>query len=124
MTADPLAPNASLTEPAHGIASARFLYRLGRLPLALLGTGCRTGTPRGYVVALHGIQSHSGWYEYSSGRMCEAGFEVRFLDRRGSGENTEDRGHAVHPDRLDPRCDAGSGGRVLGAGSKNARMRR
>lgn len=55
---------------------------------------------RGYVVALHGIQSHSGWYEYSSGRLCEAGYEVRFLDRRGSGQNTVDRGHARHADRL------------------------
>lgn len=58
------------------------------------------GVPRGYVVALHGIQSHSGWYEYSSRRLSEAGFEVRFLDRRGSGENAKDRGHAVHRDRL------------------------
>jgi alpha-beta hydrolase superfamily lysophospholipase len=56
--------------------------------------------PRGYVVALHGIQSHSGWYDFSSSRLCEAGFEVRFLDRRGSGRNTKDRGHARHPDRL------------------------
>lgn len=58
------------------------------------------GMPKGYVVALHGVQSHSGWYEYSSRRICEAGFEVRFLDRRGSGLNTKDRGHAEHPDRL------------------------
>lgn len=57
-------------------------------------------TPKGYVVALHGVQSHSGWYEYSSQRMCEAGFDVRFLDRRGSGLNEKDRGHADHPDRL------------------------
>jgi alpha-beta hydrolase superfamily lysophospholipase len=56
--------------------------------------------PRGYVVALHGIQSHSGWYAYSSRRLCETGFDVRFLDRRGSGLNEADRGHAVHPDRL------------------------
>lgn len=55
---------------------------------------------RGYVVALHGIQSHSGWYKYSSGRLWESGFEVRFLDRRGSGENTIDRGHVSHADRL------------------------
>ena len=45
------------------------------------------GQPRGFVVALHGIQSHSGWYEYSSGRLCEAGYDVLFLDRRGSGRN-------------------------------------
>jgi acylglycerol lipase len=57
-------------------------------------------TPRGYVVGLHGVQSHSGWYESSSRRLCQAGFEVRFLDRRGSGQNTQDRGHAPHPDRL------------------------
>lgn len=57
-------------------------------------------TPRGYVVGLHGIQSHSGWYEYSSGRLWSAGYDVRFLDRRGSGLNQRDRGHAVHADRL------------------------
>lgn len=56
--------------------------------------------PAGYVVALHGIQSHSGWYEHSSGRLCEAGYDVRFLDRRGSGLNETDRGHAPHHDRL------------------------
>ncbi len=57
-------------------------------------------TPQAFVVALHGIQSHSGWYEYSSQRLCEAGFDVRFLDRRGSGLNQKDRGHADHADRL------------------------
>ena len=58
------------------------------------------GFPRGYVVALHGIQSHAGWYEYSSSRLAEAGYDLRFLDRRGSGQNSEDRGHAAHSDRL------------------------
>jgi alpha-beta hydrolase superfamily lysophospholipase len=56
--------------------------------------------PRGYIVALHGIQSHGGWYEYSSARLAEAGYEVTFLDRRGSGLNEQDRGHAPHADRL------------------------
>ncbi|MCH8828916.1 MAG: alpha/beta fold hydrolase [Planctomycetes bacterium] len=60
----------------------------------------RCEKPLGYVVALHGIQSHSGWYGYSSSRMAAAGFDVRFLDRRGSGLNESDRGHAEHPDRL------------------------
>jgi len=50
-------------------------------------------TPRARVVALHGIQSHSGWYFHSSSRLCEAGFEVYYLDRRGSGLNAEKRGH-------------------------------
>lgn len=56
--------------------------------------------PRGIVVALHGIQSHSGWYAYSCSRMAEAGYDVYFLDRRGSGLNEESRGYAVHEDRL------------------------
>lgn len=56
--------------------------------------------PKGYVVALHGIQSHSGWYEYSSGRLCEAGYAVCFLDRRGSGLNQQQRGDVLHYRRL------------------------
>ncbi len=56
--------------------------------------------PRGYVVSLHGIQSHSGWYEYSSRRLAESGYDVRFLDRRGSGMNECQRGHAPHYSRL------------------------
>jgi alpha-beta hydrolase superfamily lysophospholipase len=56
--------------------------------------------PRGFVVALHGIQSHGGWYEYSSQRMCDAGYDVLFVDRRGSGMNAARRGDAPHGDRL------------------------
>jgi len=59
-----------------------------------------SGVARGFVIALHGIQSHSGWYEYSSGRLCEAGYDVLFLDRRGSGRNFSRRGDAPHGDRL------------------------
>lgn len=58
------------------------------------------GTLRGIVVCLHGVQSHSGWYDYSSGRMADAGFEVYFADRRGSGLNGRLRGHADHGLRL------------------------
>ncbi|HEY7156846.1 MAG TPA: lysophospholipase [Gemmataceae bacterium] len=50
------------------------------------------GAPRGRVVFVHGIQSHAGWYEHSCRRLAEAGFAVSFLDRRGSGQNTEARG--------------------------------
>lgn len=56
--------------------------------------------PQGFVVALHGIQSHSGWYEHSSRILCEAGYEVLFPDRRGSGLNDRERGHARHQRRL------------------------
>jgi alpha-beta hydrolase superfamily lysophospholipase len=59
-----------------------------------------TNKPRGYIVALHGIQSHSGWYNFSGSRLSRAGFEVSFLDRRGSGLNKESRGDTPHVDRL------------------------
>jgi len=50
--------------------------------------------PRGLVVYLHGIQSHGGWYEASSRRFADAGLAVYLPDRRGSGRNAPDRGHA------------------------------
>ncbi|MCE9532282.1 MAG: lysophospholipase [Planctomycetes bacterium] len=51
-----------------------------------------TGTPRGRVVFIHGIQSHGGWYPASCAKLAEEGFEVFFLDRRGSGQNMAKRG--------------------------------
>jgi acylglycerol lipase len=48
--------------------------------------------PRARVVMLHGITSHGGWYERSCAHLNECGFEVHFLDRRGSGLNAEGRG--------------------------------
>ncbi len=60
----------------------------------------RSQTPRGIVIALHGIQSHSGWYKASSRAMADAGFDVYFADRRGSGWNGFQRGHATHGMRI------------------------
>ena len=60
----------------------------------------RATEPRGIVIALHGIQSHSGWYKYSSRRIADNGFDVCFADRRGSGRNGRQRGHAAHGLRL------------------------
>ena len=48
--------------------------------------------PVARVVCLHGIISHSGWYLRSCQYLAQQGFEVHFLDRRGSGLNCEDRG--------------------------------
>lgn len=46
------------------------------------------------LVYLHGIQSHSGWYEASSRRLAEAGVAVYQIERRGSGRDTaHERGH-------------------------------
>ncbi|WP_165072285.1 alpha/beta fold hydrolase [Paludisphaera rhizosphaerae] len=58
------------------------------------------GTPRGIVVVLHGVQSHSGWYNGLGSRIAEAGYHVSFPNRRGSGPNQRDRGHTPSGHRL------------------------
>ena len=60
------------------------------LPLRLW----RSDRPRAALVYLHGIQSHSGWYETSSRRLAEAGVAVYQVERRGSGiDCAHERGH-------------------------------
>jgi alpha-beta hydrolase superfamily lysophospholipase len=58
------------------------------------------GTLRGRVVCIHGIQSHGGWYTASCAYLAEQGWDVSFLDRRGSGLNQEARGDTPHSRRL------------------------
>jgi alpha-beta hydrolase superfamily lysophospholipase len=48
--------------------------------------------PIGEVVSLHGIVSHGGWYESSCAELAANGFQVHFLERRGSGLNASKRG--------------------------------
>ena len=55
---------------------------------------------RGRVVVLHGVQSHQGWYHGLGRRLAARGYEAHFPDRRGSGGNTLDRGHASSAGRL------------------------
>lgn len=55
---------------------------------------------RGTILCLHGIQSHSGWYRWSCGRLAETGWSVHFPDRRGSGRSGERRGDAPSSERL------------------------
>src|SRR5262249_18434769 len=50
------------------------------------------GQKRGQVVYLHAIQSHGGGYTASCQYLAAAGWEVFFLDRRGSGLNEQARG--------------------------------
>jgi alpha-beta hydrolase superfamily lysophospholipase len=55
---------------------------------------------RGRVVVIHGVQSHSGWYHRLGRTLADAGYEAHFPDRRGSGANRADRGHAPSAWRL------------------------
>jgi alpha-beta hydrolase superfamily lysophospholipase len=54
--------------------------------------------PPARVFFLHGIVSHGGWYAWSCARIAAAGFEVHFLDRRGSGLNAAARGDVDSPE--------------------------
>jgi alpha-beta hydrolase superfamily lysophospholipase len=58
------------------------------------------GRPKGLVVVLHGVQSHSGWYHNLGRNLAAAGYLASFPDRRGSGANRADRGHASSAGRL------------------------
>lgn len=52
------------------------------------------------VLYHHGIQSHCGWYAESARRLAVAGYSVLQVDRRGSGQNRQDRGHAESAEQL------------------------
>jgi alpha-beta hydrolase superfamily lysophospholipase len=80
-----LAEAAPYTIETH-VAGDGYRWRFRRYPA--------TGEPRAYVVGIHGIQSHAGWYEHSCTWLAQAGFAVDFIDRRGSGINEQNRGDA------------------------------
>ena len=58
------------------------------------------GEARARLVFLHGVRSHGGWYGRSCVEFARRGYEVLFLDRRGSGLNTAHRGDAPSFRRL------------------------
>ena len=57
-----------------GAPRARLYMPMGRPPIAVF-------------VALHGVKSHSGWFEPLAKALNEQGFALLALDRRGSGKN-------------------------------------
>ncbi|MBX9582123.1 MAG: lysophospholipase [Gemmataceae bacterium] len=87
--------NRELTPPARlGTFRAsdgyRFYYRHYPPP----------AEPVARLAFVHGIRSHGGWYTRSCERFAAAGYDVYFLDRRGSGLNTAGRGDAPSFRRL------------------------
>ncbi len=55
---------------------------------------------KGAILYQHGIQSHCGWYEASAGELAATGYAVLQVDRRGSGRNAAQRGHAESAEQL------------------------
>ena len=60
----------------------------------------RPDSRQGVVVYLHGIQSHGAWFTGSGSYLAAHGLSVLMPDRRGSGRNGLDRGHAASARRL------------------------
>jgi pimeloyl-ACP methyl ester carboxylesterase len=64
----------------------------------------RAAAPVAAIVYLHGIESHSAWFDAAADGLCARGFDVYCLDRRGSGMNRENRGfrsgHVDHAETL------------------------
>jgi alpha-beta hydrolase superfamily lysophospholipase len=59
-----------------------------------------TEPARGQIVIVHGVQSHSGWYHRLGRTLAASGYIASFPDRRGSGPNSTERGHARSAGRL------------------------
>ncbi len=106
-TPSPIWPPAAIF-PAQGLTADeqsieprawRFVtsdgYHLGILSWPVL-----RGPKRGSVLVLHGVQSHAGWYHGLGRRLAGHGYEAHFPDRRGSGSNSENRGHTPSAKRL------------------------
>lgn len=49
-------------------------------------------TPKQNLIYLHGIESHSGWFDKAALQLNALGYSIYALDRRGSGLNRENRG--------------------------------
>ena len=50
-------------------------------------------TKRAAFIYLHGIESHSGWFDEAAEQIAKRGYPVYCIDRRGSGINRENRGY-------------------------------
>lgn len=91
--------------PGPGPTAAQLSARLRDRPLVTVATAdhkelaCplyqarRPNPQRAAFLYLHGIESHSGWFDRAATLLAARGFPVYCLDRRGSGINRENRGH-------------------------------
>ena len=73
--------------------------------LAYVSHLSRPSSPRRTAfIYVHGIESHSGWFDDAADLLSRHGYPVYALDRRGSGINRENRGfisgHAGREDDL------------------------
>ena len=61
----------------------------------LMLNGCvwKHDAPQAIILFMHGIESHLGWFQEAGASLCNAGFTVYAIDRRGSGNSEGTSGH-------------------------------
>lgn len=94
-------PPKALTSEEAEAQSRRWWFKASDGERIAVQTWSRPAArPLGTFVVLHGVQSHAGWYHGLGMRLAGAGFTAHFPDRRGSGANPHERGHAPSSKRL------------------------
>jgi len=91
---------AQVAARLQGRESATFPAPDGR-PLAYVAFKPKhLNSRRAAFIYLHGIESHSGWFDEAARQLADKGYPVFSTDRRGSGINRENRGFVSgHVDR-------------------------
>lgn len=89
-----------MTDPREAIASVRWTQTASDGYPIVVTSWHPADSIRGRILVLHGVQSHGGWYSDLGRTLAAAGYETHFPDRRGSGANSRDRGHAPSARRL------------------------
>ncbi len=91
MSASPTDPKDDAALPASNPTVREFVAD-GEAQLAYVEYAPESPQPDVAFVYLHGIESHAEWFDAPARLLCEQGYYVACLDRRGSGLNRENRG--------------------------------
>jgi alpha-beta hydrolase superfamily lysophospholipase len=82
-----------ISRRTRGVEVKTFLSNDGKELACVIHRPRRPNPRRAAFIYLHGIESHSEWFDDAAERIAARGYPVVSLDRRGSGINRENRGH-------------------------------
>ena len=89
-----------IAQRSKGVEVRTFKTHDGKELAYVVHRPARLNARRAAFVYLHGIESHSGWFDPAAMQLAKRGYPVFSIDRRGSGLNRENRGYiSGHVDR-------------------------
>ena len=89
-----------IAQRSKGVEVRTFKTHDGKELAYVVHRPARPNPRRAAFIYLHGIESHSGWFDLAAEHLAARGYSVFSLDRRGSGINRENRGYiSGHVDR-------------------------